>query len=75
MNSPYLDQSRPTRKLIEELIAAREAELAKGTEDTTTAPRTGLDLSSRGVGPDRRFRARTGNRLQSDVSDESARKR
>jgi hypothetical protein len=30
MNSPYLDQSRPTRKLIEELIAAREAELAKG---------------------------------------------
>ena len=25
MNSPYLDQSRPTRKLIEELIAAREA--------------------------------------------------
>ena len=34
MNSPYLDQSRPTRKLIEELIAAREAALAKGTEAT-----------------------------------------
>lgn len=34
MTSPYLDHSRPTRKLIEELIAAREAELAKGTEAT-----------------------------------------
>src|SRR5260370_34955817 len=34
MTSPYLDQSRPTRKLIEELIAAREAALAKGTEAT-----------------------------------------
>jgi hypothetical protein len=31
MNSPYLDQSRPTRKLIEELIAAHEAALARGT--------------------------------------------
>ena len=33
MTSPYLDHSRPTRKLIEELIVTREAELAK----TTTA--------------------------------------
>ena len=31
MNSPYLDHARPTRKLIEELIATREAELAKTT--------------------------------------------
>jgi|HubBroStandDraft_2_1064218.scaffolds.fasta_scaffold621089_2 hypothetical protein len=31
MTSPYLDQSRPTRKIIEELIVAREAALAKTT--------------------------------------------
>jgi hypothetical protein len=31
MTSPYLDHLRPTRKIIEELIAAREIELAKTT--------------------------------------------
>ncbi len=31
MTSPYLDQVRPTRKIIEELIAAREFELANTT--------------------------------------------
>jgi hypothetical protein len=29
LTSPYLDQVRPTRKIIEDLIAAREIELAK----------------------------------------------
>jgi hypothetical protein len=29
MTSPYLDHSRPTRKIVEELIIAREAELTK----------------------------------------------
>ena len=33
MTSPYLDHIRSTRKIIEDLIAAREVELAK----TTTA--------------------------------------
>ena len=28
MTSPYLDHSRPTRKIVEELIIAREAALA-----------------------------------------------
>jgi hypothetical protein len=28
VTSPYLDQARPTRKMIEALIAAREAELS-----------------------------------------------
>jgi len=32
MNSPYLDQARPTRKMIEALIAAREAELSRLTD-------------------------------------------
>jgi hypothetical protein len=29
MTSPYLAHSRPTRKIVEELIIAREAELTK----------------------------------------------
>ena len=32
MTSPYLSHSRPTRKIIEELIVTREAELAKASE-------------------------------------------
>ena len=31
MNSAYLDHSRPTRKIIEELIVTRKTELAKTT--------------------------------------------
>jgi hypothetical protein len=31
MTSPYLDHARPTRKIIEELIIAREAALANTT--------------------------------------------
>jgi len=33
MTSPYLEHSRPTREIVEELIRTREVELAK-----TTAP-------------------------------------
>jgi hypothetical protein len=55
MTSPYLDRVRPTRKIIEELIDARELELAKTTAAAQrTARRTGLDLSPRRVGPNRR---------------------
>jgi hypothetical protein len=32
MTSPYLDQARPTRKMIEALIAARDAELSRLTD-------------------------------------------
>ena len=31
MTSPYLDHTRPTRKIIEELIVTREAALVKTT--------------------------------------------
>ena len=31
MTSPYLDHSRPTRKIVEELILTREAALTKTT--------------------------------------------
>ncbi len=33
MPSPYLDRVRPAREVIEDLIAAREAELSRAQDD------------------------------------------